>query len=188
MKTCSRCPNPPRSPKQRYCRACHAAVMRDYRERVRSRCKSRALRSHVDDLIRSIKPYDRLKASRSTSSVTFHMEPGQKPCARRCGRPRDLGYSAHCRTCRNAYTRENRTKHRDLPPAVRNKANCRAHTKALQLRGALPKGPCEGCGEPDAQNHHHWGYDKPRWFIRLCANCHRAVERSIQGVAQEIAS
>jgi hypothetical protein len=82
------------------------------------------------------------------------------------------------RLCHAAYQRDNRTdQYGRLTGERRLKAKCRQHTKVLQARGKLPKGPCEGCGDPRAQNHHHWGYDRPRWYVRLCADCHRAVER-----------
>lgn len=71
--------------------------------------------------------------------------------------------------------RDTRPVHANLPEAQRRRANCRAYTKVLQQRGVLPMGPCEGCGNPEAQNHHHWGYDRPRWFVRLCRDCHEAV-------------
>jgi hypothetical protein len=42
----------------------------------------------------------------------------------------------------------------------------------------------EACGEPRAENHHHWGYDKPRWYVRLCLPCHRALDALIAEAAR----
>jgi len=86
----------------------------------------------------------------------------------------------HCRACTNIYSRASRRPYAELPDEARKKSNCRAYTKTLQQRGNLPKGPCEGCGSSTAQNHHHWGYDQPRWFIRLCRDCHLALERMLK--------
>jgi hypothetical protein len=77
--------------------------------------------------------------------------------------------------------RANRPVHSALSGEQRQRLNCRAYTKVLQSRGTLPAGPCEACGNPQAQNHHHWGYDKPRWFIRFCRSCHLALEKNIYG-------
>ena len=79
--------------------------------------------------------------------------------------------------------RENRPPHGALTDDQRRRSNCRAYTKVLQSRGTLPAGPCEGCSDPQAQNHHHWGYDTPRWFVRLCKGCHRALEQLLAAAA-----
>ena len=65
----------------------------------------------------------------------------------------------------------------------RERGICRSYTNALQRRGLLPAGACEACGNPRAENHHHWGYDKPRWYVRLCITCHRALEAQLARVA-----
>lgn len=82
---------------------------------------------------------------------------------------------AQCRQCRNREAAASRRPYALLTAEEKRRANCRAYTKSLQARGALPKGPCEGCGACEAENHHHWGYDLPRWYVRLCRDCHRAV-------------
>ena len=76
-----------------------------------------------------------------------------------------------CRACRNVASSSRRKTYRELSDEARLKANCRAYTKVLQARGHLPKGPCEGCGASDAQNHHP-NYRSPRWFYRFCRVCH----------------
>src|SRR5262245_58322262 len=85
-------------------------------------------------------------------------------------RPRQANH-AYCRECSNAYMRANR---KPLSDWQRQRANCRSYTKTLQARGTLPKGPCEACGNPEAQNHHP-DYTNPRYYIRLCAGCHDAL-------------
>lgn len=57
------------------------------------------------------------------------------------------------RSCHAAWMRAHRQKHRELSMRARQKADCRAHTKMLQRRSALPRGPCQECGRP-AQNWH----------------------------------
>lgn len=79
-----------------------------------------------------------------------------------------------CRSCANIYARTTRPRWSELTPEARRRANCRSYTAVLQKRGKLPKGPCEGCGSDDAQNH-HLDYDKPREFLRLCRECHGAL-------------
>lgn len=97
------------------------------------------------------------------------------PTSCHCGAER-RPHQRTCLACHAAWSKEHRTAHRDMTPEQRKRANCRSYTKVLQARGGLPKGPCEGCGHAEAQNHHHWGYDNPRWFIRLCTGCHRSLE------------
>lgn len=118
------------------------------------------------------------------SYTMFHMEPvirkrpGKHGPAIRswCAHEKCLG-RRKCRACRRIWSRENR--HRWPPSeAQRQKANCRAFTKEYQKRGALPTGPCEGCGSLYAENHHHWGYEHPKWFIRLCRECHLKLEQT----------
>ena len=86
---------------------------------------------------------------------------------------------AACRDCRNISSRATRAKHSELPEEARRRLNCRAYTKVYQSRGLLPKGPCEGCGAEEAQNHHP-DYDQPRYYIRLCKDCHEALEAVIR--------
>lgn len=66
--------------------------------------------------------------------------------------------------------RAHRTKHSQLSPEARAKANCRSYTNVLQRRGQLEEGPCERCGQP-AENHHD-DYTNPRQIKRLCRDCH----------------
>lgn len=92
--------------------------------------------------------------------------------------------SGWCLACKREWAKANRLKWCQLSDEQRAKANCRSHTKMLQRRGAIPKGPCEGCHAEKAQNHHHWGYERPRWYIRLCVACHAALETRIKAEAE----
>ena len=101
-------------------------------------------------------------------------------CTRCLVRPRRAPGQRWCRACHAAYVRD----HREQPSdEQRQRHKCRRTTSVLQQWGRLPKGPCEACGEPRAENHHHWGYDKPRWFVRLCVGCHRALEAQLARAA-----
>ncbi len=93
----------------------------------------------------------------------------------RCDRPRSPSH-CYCRRCKAAYMRTWRLTH-PFNEDQRVKANCRAYTNTLQARGMLPKGPCEQCGNPTAQNHHP-DYSDPRTFNRLCKSCHRRLHRT----------
>ena len=107
----------------------------------------------------------------SRNRVVFHVKHSDKPCSGHCGQTRDLAYSRYCRACRNARARATRPRYGELSAEARLRANCRSHTKTLQARGTLPMGPCEGCGNPNAENHHP-NYHYPQWFVRLCSVCH----------------
>ena len=123
-------------------------------------------------------------ASRSDFTITvdiigimtkFHVPHELEKRCSKCGIGKATPYSVWCKLCRAAYMRDNRKTHSQLTDEQRQKANCRAYTKMLQRRGHAQKGPCEVCGDPDAQNHHD-DYSKPREFRRLCRKHHRAAD------------
>lgn len=117
---------------------------------------------------------------RETSGMTFHVERwSRKPCSH-CGRPRDIGYSAYCRECRNRYMREHRPKHSELSDEARRKAKCRACTHELIERGELVPQPCEDCGALEEIEAHHDDYNAPRAVRWKCVTCHRKHHASLR--------
>ncbi len=88
------------------------------------------------------------------------------------------GKYRYCLNCHNAYMRENRVKHRDLPPEARFKANARAYAKVYIKRGLLKKEPCEKCGSMFSECHHQ-NYNYPLVVNWLCRKCHLQLHKEI---------
>ncbi len=76
-----------------------------------------------------------------------------------------------CLKCHAAYMRANRTRHSDLIPKARQRANARSYANVYVRRGLLAKLPCESCGSEDSQMHHE-DYGKPLTVQWLCVSCH----------------
>jgi hypothetical protein len=95
----------------------------------------------------------------------------------KCGIGRRRQSHSWCLACHAANMRDTRPLQRDMSSEQKKRANCRAYTKVLQRRGVLPLGPCEVCGDPNAQNHHP-DYSKPREFRRLCKFHHQQEHRT----------
>lgn len=121
-------------------------------------------------------------------AAMFHVPHFERECARKCGRKRDLEYSAYCRECRNAYAREHRPTHSELAADARKRANCRSYTRVLIERGDLLPGPCEDCGTADNIQPHHDDYDKPREIRWKCKTCHRDHHRRERATARDRAA
>lgn len=80
--------------------------------------------------------------------------------------------SRYCQPCKNAYMREWRKTHR-LVGEARKRANARGYAHVYRDRGHLPRRPCETCGSPEAEMHHH-DYTQPLHVSWLCKPCHLA--------------
>ena len=80
-------------------------------------------------------------------------------------------WHSYCLSCHRAYMRENRTRHSQLTPEARMKANTRSYTNVLKRRGKLEQGPCSVCGDKDSQAHHP-DYSDPRNVVWMCRPCH----------------
>jgi hypothetical protein len=60
-----------------------------------------------------------------------------------------------------------------LTELQRVKDRCRSIANVYKKRGKLVKAPCENCGSPRSQMHHH-DYSKPLEVEWLCRPCHMA--------------
>jgi hypothetical protein len=58
-----------------------------------------------------------------------------------------------------------------LSPEERRKDNARSYAGVYKRRGKLEQRPCQRCGSPDSQMHHH-DYDRPLDVVWLCRPCH----------------
>lgn len=110
---------------------------------------------------------------------------GEKTCGR-CGKPRDIEQvygkyqSRRCRACHAADMREFR-RHVPMTPEQRRKDNARSYASQYLKRGIIKRQPCQSCGDPKAQMHHH-DYSKPlevEWLCRRCHLLHHAAERPV---------
>lgn len=61
-----------------------------------------------------------------------------------------------------------------MTPEQRRKDRCRSYAGTYKRRGALIPEPCQGCGNPDAEMHHH-DYGRPLDVEWLCRPCHLAL-------------
>ncbi len=118
------------------------------------------------------------------------------------------GHLGKCKECNKKDVRENRAKRRDQyaeyerirtqdehrkQMAVQYQRNLRAnHPEKYRARqmignatkiGKLERKPCEFCGNPKSQAHHH-DYSKPLDVVWLCCPCHvqRHKEMKQQGL------
>lgn len=81
----------------------------------------------------------------------------------------------YCNPCHAAWMREWRKAH-PLTEEQRKKDNCRSYANAYKKRGKLVQVPCEKCGSPKSQMHHH-NYDKPLEVEWLCRPCHMRLHQ-----------
>jgi hypothetical protein len=90
-----------------------------------------------------------------------------------CGGKHARKGQRYCVTCHNAYMRNWRKTH-PLTAEQKLKDNARSYAFTYFKRGHIIKVPCESCGSPKSQMHHH-DYSKPldvEWF---CRPCHMAL-------------
>jgi len=91
-----------------------------------------------------------------------------------CGNPKDLGYTAYCRLCRNAYQRAHRPKYRHLSLQERLRNIARSYVKVLRSRGKIIADMCFACGSKENVELHHPDIDnRPLDVIPLCRQCHK---------------
>lgn len=90
-----------------------------------------------------------------------------------CGGARETDHR-WCRSCKAAWARKHRPRHKDLTIEQRRAANARSYANVYQRRGKLKKRPCERCGSEKAEKHHK-DYRKPLDVTWLCRPCHMAV-------------
>ena len=66
----------------------------------------------------------------------------------------------------------------------RQKHNARQFVAWKVKQGKLEKGPCEICGNPDAQFHHYKGYDLENRLAvqRLCPLHHREADKAMKKI------
>lgn len=197
LKTCSRCKNDlpierfnksPRyfSGRVSQCQGCQKEV-RDKRlseSRACSKCKSNPHASGHDYCERCL----RLSKGRTVVPKIGRRKTGLHLCAKCKTSPRSK-YHAYCRECRNKSVRVWNRKtggswHRLTKIGQRRKALSR-HLVSLHVRrGKLKRTPCEQCGNPKVQGHHHKGYEAEhatdvRW---LCKRCHDEAERILKSL------
>ena len=67
-----------------------------------------------------------------------------------------------------------------LTKEQRRKDNVRSHARVARKRGTLKAIPCQICGDPEVEMHHH-DYDKPLDVIWLCRSCHLEYHRYADG-------
>lgn len=90
----------------------------------------------------------------------------------RCGKLRDCTEQRYCRSCQNAYKRENR---KPLTAEQRFKDSTRSYAGVYKRRGKLLERPCEVCGA--VAEMHHDDYSKPLEVKWLCRTHHRELHR-----------
>lgn len=94
--------------------------------------------------------------------------------------------SQWCSDCKNASTRARRLMqrgawYRTLTPEQKMKRNRRNIIWSLVARGKMLRKPCEVCGDPKSEAHHHRGYS---WKFRhdvmwLCKTHHQEAENKL---------
>ena len=96
-----------------------------------------------------------------------------------CGQRPRLPYNhSWCRLCRNAHSRANRPRHRDLPEDQRRKANARSYANTYQRRGKLKPKPCARCGSRKVEKHHE-DHSKPLQVTWFCREHHEQREAEL---------
>lgn len=107
----------------------------------------------------------------------------------KCGAPSDYETKAICRECAKIAMRVQRSarpgKYHAIDRAARAVWSGRYPKRsgavdAVQIavrKGQLVRRPCEVCGDPDAQAHHH-DYDRPLDVSWRCQNHHKELHRT----------
>lgn len=107
-----------------------------------------------------------------------------------CGLQGCKGHKA-CRQCKNIYARRTRTRHREMTPEERQRANCRSYANVYQRRGRLKPQPCVICGSEPVEKH-HVDYGRPLLVIWACRDCHERLDAlrgdNWQAVLSELAA
>ncbi len=67
----------------------------------------------------------------------------------------------------------------------REKSNVRRLTNYYQKQGIIVVLPCQRCGNPEAEKHHH-DYTKPLDVEWLCRKCHRAEHPRHSDITQPV--
>lgn len=92
------------------------------------------------------------------------------PLCSHCSRPNDRPSQRYCRNCHNTYMRAWR-QDTALTTDHRQRDISRSYAAVYKTRGKLAPLPCQCCGSPDSEMHHH---ELPLLVIWLCPPCHRA--------------
>lgn len=82
---------------------------------------------------------------------------------------------SYCKSCRNAYSRENRKKH-PLTKKQKMKDIARSYAGQYLRRGKIKKKPCKKCGSSKSQMHHP-DYCKPIKVVWLCRKHHLELHK-----------
>ena len=98
------------------------------------------------------------------------MKPEVSLC--KCGNPRRLPDQRYCRTCHNQYMRENRSRHNQLNPEARLRANARSYAGVYLRRGKLESQPCKVLLCSEKAEIHHPDYTRPLDVEWLCRKHH----------------
>lgn len=106
---------------------------------------------------------------------------GKKKVCSACYTKRPKKGQRYCLGCSNAYMRAWRKAH-PLTPEQKKKDIARSYAGVYKKRGKLAKIPCEKCGSPRSQMHHH-DYDKPLEVEWLCRPCHMTLNKESARVA-----
>lgn len=61
---------------------------------------------------------------------------------------------------------------------AKRKDTARSYANSYKVRGKIPRKPCEKCGDPKSQMHHH-DYGRPLDVQWLCKTCHVAWHKLI---------
>lgn len=93
----------------------------------------------------------------------------------KCGAKHTRTGQRYCVECHCAYMREWRKTH-PLNDEQKKKDICRSYANVYKKRGKLVQVPCEKCGSPKSQMHHH-DYSKPLEVEWLCRPCHMTLHR-----------
>lgn len=101
----------------------------------------------------------------------------------KCGVKHGRANQRYCVDCHNAYMREWRKSH-PLTEEQKVKDRARSYANVYRRRGKLVKVPCETCGSPRSQMHHH-DYSKPLDVEWLCRPCHMALHQQKKRAAQQ---
>lgn len=105
------------------------------------------------------------------------------PICTKCGINPHAINSQWCKPCINSRRKIAREAdaggwYKRLTPEQRQKRRARAVIHHSIKRGKMERKPCEVCGEPNGQAHHHNGYDKPhvKDVKFLCFKHHKEEE------------